>query len=649
MWTRAGRAGYPLAMPTAASLAATLIYLVPVVVLLTCRAHRERPLWAVALDVPLAVACDLLLVLALSRFVTLEVAAWVSRAIWLAGGIAHAFLRRPSWPREAGRPALAAAGLAGAVAVGLSALASRPYSIWDRKWHTPLVASLRGQRLPFANVFARHEVLHYHFTGDVHAAMVQAFSLDVLHASLALSVAHDVLFGLIGVTFALLLSGLQPSPRARLVALAVGATLAALLAGPYTVYRNPAQPHTDGYSVLGYFTMSFRPHDALAGLFYLGIVGALAGRVWEDDGRPVRLGDTVWALLGSAAGLGISDEASLGLLGLSLGLTWLAYPTVLHPRRAGGAVILAGLLVAFLGPNLVFAASIAPGAQRHVLAIVPWRSPGCYTPPLSLGTVKGAGLLLADLGPSALLCLGGVLGALAARTRRTGMLAALGAALFVLSTLALTRLDINNDALESHRFVTALIFLAPVLSLLALLPGEASPASPPRSPRLRVAGIAALGVGVLLGSASTVDWIVNVLPVRGHHHDHFFTRENLYALDCRKDLGVRLGAEARPAYLSKAIWYAYAGCQPTFAPASRDNGEWSLTIGNPFFDKAAVSALRKTELGAGESLRVICPRESTPSRDPVCAYAVGHASCHDLGTRFTECALTPEQQAALPQ
>jgi hypothetical protein len=642
-------------MPTAASFAAILIYLVPVVVLLACRAHRDRPLWAVALDVPLAVACDLLLVLAITRFVTLEVAAWVSRAMWIAGGIAYLAGRRamrggessgsparPAWPREAGAREVAVAALAGAVAVGLSMLASRPYSIWDRKWHTPLVASLRGQRIPFVNVFARHEGLHYHFTGDVHAAMVQAFSLDVIHASLALSVAHDVLFGLIGVTFALLLAGLGAGRGARRAVLVVAATLSALLACPYTIYRNPAHPHSDGYSVGGYYALSWRPHFPLAALFFLGIVGALAARVWSDDAPRVRVADTVPALLGSAAALAISDETSLGLIGLSLGLTWLVYPSVLHPRRAGGALVLAGLLVAFLGPNLAFAASIAPGAQRHVLAVVPWRSPGWHNPTVPLATLTGAGLLLADLGPTALFWLGGVLGAVAARSRRAWTLTSLATWLFALSALALTRLDVNHDATESHRFAVGLVFLAPVLSFLTLLP----PSAPLTSPRLRAAGVALFGAGALLGSASTIDWIAYVLPVRGHRQDHFFTKENLYAIDCRADLGATLGAKARPAYLSKAIWYAYAGCQPTFAPASHDN-DWAITIGNPLFEKAAVRTLRKTELGPDDPLTVICPREPPPSHDPVCVYAARNAPCHDLGTRLTECELTPEQQAAV--
>jgi hypothetical protein len=647
-------------MPTAASLAATLIYLVPVVVMLTCRARRERPLWAVALDVPLAVACDLLLVLSLTRFVTLEVAAWASRALWIAGGIACFALRRPAIPRALGRPALAGAALAGAVATLLSTLASRPYSIWDRKQHTPLTASLRGQRLPFDNVFARQEVLHYHFSGDVVGAMVQAFSFDVVHSSLALSVAHDVLFGLIGVTFALLLAGHDggdpqtaghdggypqtPGLGARRATLAVVATLAALLAGPYTIYRNPAQPHSDGYSVAGFFTLSFRPPIPLAALFCLGIVGALAARVWHDEPERVQLGDTVPALLLSAAGLAISDETSLGLLGLSLGLLWLAYPSVLHPRRAGGVLVLLGLLVAFVGPNVAFAASLAPGAQRHVIALVPWRSPGWHTSPVPLATLNGAGLLLADLGPTTLLCLGGVLGAVAARSKRTVSLATLATWLFLLSVFGLTRLDVNHDPTESHRFAAGLIFLAPVLSVLTLLPHGGAP---PQAPRLRTAGIALAAAGALLGSASTIDWILNVLPVRGHRQDHFFTRDDLYAIDCRKDFGARLGAQARPEYLSKAIWYAYAGCQPTFAPASHDNKEWALTIGNPLFEKAAVRALHASEQRPDELLTVVCPREPAASRDPVCAYATHSANCHEVGTQATACELSPEQEAAV--
>jgi hypothetical protein len=465
-----------------------------------------------------------------------------------------------------------------------------------------------------------------------------------------------------GVTSAILLAGLvelrppgeSPRTAARGALLAVLATVAALLAGPYTLWRNPAHPHIDGYSVLNYYSLSFRPPGAVAGLFFLGILGAIAARVWgELRGGPARLVDTAPALLSSAAGLAISDEASLGMIGLSLGLTWLVYPEILHPRRAVGVAIFAGLLAALIVPNVAFAATIAPGAQHHAAAIVPFRSPGCYTPVLLLSTREGKAMLLADLGPTALIWLGGVAGAIAARRRRSWALLAFTTGLFVLSTLALTGVEVNHKPLESHRFMTGVTFLAPVLSLLVLLPHEAPSASPTpvvplRSRRLRSAGLVAWALGVLLGSASTFDWIVNLLPVRGHRQDHFFTKEDLYAIDCRKDFGMTLGTRARPLYLSKSIWYAYAGCQPTFAPGKHDD-DWGLTIGNPYFFKEAVRVLRKTALGPGDPLTVICERRpeppAQPPADPVCEYATRHASCHDLGPRLTECELTPKQQA----
>jgi hypothetical protein len=637
-------------MPTVAYVASTLLYLLPVAVFVACRARRARPLWAVALDVPLAVACDLLLVLTMARVVTLELATLASRVVWLAGGAIYFAAQRraadpPAWPRALGARALGAAIGAGAVGAAISMACSRPYSIWDRKFHTPVVSALRGQTIPFENALAKGQVLHYHFSGDVQAAMVQSLSLDTIHSSLALSVGHDILFTLTGITLAFLLVGLGGS-RARV---AVVATLVTLLAGPYTIGRSPAQPHTDGYSILNFLSLSFRPHDALAGLFFLGIAGALAARVYRETAR---VHDTAPALLGITAGLALSDETSLGMIGLALGVTWLAYPRILHPHRVGGAAILVGMLVAFLGPNVAFAASLAPGAQHHAVAIVPWRSPGCYTPTLPLGSLEGAGALLADLGPTAFLWLGGVLGAISAQRRRSGYLMALASTLFLLSAVALTRIEVNHDAVESHRFMTGEIFLAPVFSMLMLLPhatplGGGRPRASVGNGRLRDVAVGLWAIGATAASASTIDWIGWVLPRRGHRQDHFFTKDDLYALDCKRDLGATIGARATPAYLSKSIWYAYAGCHPTFAPAKHENAQWVVTIGNPYFDKEAVRVLRKNALSPEEPLGVICQRKPSPSTDPVCVFATHHGACEDLGERLTRCELTAAQVAGL--
>src|SRR4051812_25991935 len=64
---------------TLASYGAVVFYLFPVVLVLWARATVDRKLSVLALDIPIAVAADLLLVLTLSRFMRLELATFVSR------------------------------------------------------------------------------------------------------------------------------------------------------------------------------------------------------------------------------------------------------------------------------------------------------------------------------------------------------------------------------------------------------------------------------------------------------------------------------------------------------------------------------------------------------------------------------------------
>jgi hypothetical protein len=630
-----------------ASLGAIVLLLLPVAVVLVWRARRDRPLWALALDLPLAVAVDLLLVLCLTRIVRLELATFASRGLWLAAGAAIWLRRRPDAPARPsglGRRELGLGALGAVVGFALSAQASWPYSIWDRKFHTPLVSSLRGQRLPFENVFVKGEILHYHFAGDVHAAMVQSLSFGVIHSSLALSIAHDVLFALIGAAIVLLLQGLA-GRRGGLWGLAV--TLAALLSGPLTLGRDPKHPYVDGYSVINYLSMSFRPHDALAGLFYVGFLGAVLARVWRRPEGP-QMADTAPALLAAAAGLAISDETSLGILGLSLGLVWLLWPEVVHPRRGVGALLFLGLAVALIGPNLAFAASLSPGAQGHVIRLVPWRSPGCYTPTLLLSTSEGRRMLLFDMAPTVVAWLGAAGAIVWWRRPRSGPIFAILTLMLLLSLFALTRVDVNHDALESHRFVTCVLFVMPLLGA-ALLLASADEASPIERvtgiPHARLLVPAALVIaGAALGGASTISWVVGVLPVRGHRHNHFFTTQDLYAINCRKELGATLGERAVPHYLSKAIWYAYAGCHPTQTPGKNEN-RWATTIGNPYFDKEALRVV-DSKMSAAEPLTVICPRPLPARADPVCSWVVAHAHCEDLGTAVSRCTLAGSERAA---
>jgi hypothetical protein len=138
------------------------------------------------------------------------------------------------------------------------------------------------------------------------------------------------------------------------------------------------------------------------------------------------------------------------------------------------------------------------------------------------------------------------------------------------------------------------------------------------------------------GSASTIDCIGWVLPRRAS------------TLSTASAISAPTSARApRRRNLSRTVWYAYAGCQPTFAPAKHENAQWVLTIGNPYFDKEAVRVLRNTALSPDDALAAICQRNPSPSTDPVCVFATQKAHCQDLGERLLRCELTPQQVAGL--
>ncbi len=382
-------------MITLAATVAALLGLLPVAVVWAALSRRDAEPWEYALAVPSAVAVDLLAILVLARFCRLEQAAVISRAAWALAAIAVASRRPrpalPAWLRAGDIVAVAAAGLLGLL---VSLDISRPCSIWDRIWHTPLVTSMRGQGVPFTNVYGGD--LRYHYSGDALAAILQTLSGGVLHASLALSVAHDIVFALLGVSVALLFRSFGVKGAAPVAAV----LLCVLLGGPGTLLITGKARPESGHSILSFMQISFRPHASLAALLFVGFVGAVLVRVRpESAGVPARR--TLGPLLASAALLAVTDETSLGLLGLALGLTWIIAPEVIHPRRAVGVAVFGALLVALVVPNLVLAAALAPGGQKHHLAIVPWRSPGYVEKVALLGSPEGLRALTHDLLPVA--------------------------------------------------------------------------------------------------------------------------------------------------------------------------------------------------------------------------------------------------------
>ncbi len=618
-----------------ASYLAAALWLLPVGVVLYARAERQRPLWAMALDVPIAVTADLLLTLTLTLFVPLETATWLSRGLWLVFLSTRFFKdKRPARPRALGLRGALTGALGAGLGVYISMAISRPYSIWDRKWHTPLTSSMRGQMLPFHNVWNPAEVLHYHFSGNVFAAMTQSLSGGVIHSSLALSLSHDIMFGLAALSVALLCWGI--GKRGAVVVLPL--VIAVLLNGPLTRFRTPDDAAVEGYSVLNFITMSFRPHDAVAAVFYVGFLGAVVSRLRFPSAKA---SETIYPLLACTAGLALSDEATIAILGFSLGVTWLFIPGVVHPKRAVGVLLFGLLLVALVAPNLAFSAALSPGGPAQKLEVVPFRSPGCYMPVLPLSDPEGVRMLLYDIGPTALVVLGSLLASFATEKRRGMGLAVLGLLAYALSALFLTTLEINDEPLEAHRFLTGIMFVAPLLAgyVLFVLPRKKG-ALP-----LLVACLAFVisATGASMSVISTWSWMSELAPRKAHHHDHFFTREDMYEINCREDFQARLFERAEATYVPKLLLYPYAGCHPIFGPA-KNNNQWSLTIGDPVFDKAGWRALDAHFVAKDEELSVICEPGPRQKRDAQCAALGDLQACEPL-SRVVRCKVDAQERA----
>lgn len=620
-----------------AACVAAALYLIPVAIITFDWAHRrDVPAASLALAIPNVVALDLLGILFLALFMRLDTAVVCARAVWFLSGIALVIRRRiRGWSlRSAGidRSMLTAVAAATLLALYLSTDWSLVYSVYDRFWHTPLAASIRGQQLPFHNVYYTALPLHYHFSGDVLAATLQTLSFYVIHADHALSLAHDLMFALSGACLALLFWSFGHRSLPGIVL----AVLAVFLNGPVSFLRGEGAGNLHGYSVLNFFAMSFRPHVSIAGLLFIGFFGAVILRLQDEtperlENAPLMFRGSV-TLLATTALLALTDETSTGLMGLALGSTWLAHAAIIHPDRRRGLVLLVGLLVAFVGLNMLYGGSLAPGGPVSSMKWVPWRSSGFFGPPVPLESSEGRRLLFFDTLalPAAfvglLLCL---------RKEKVGRLWVAILFLFVLdatSLLGLTRFEVNAEPKEGHRFATAALFAASLFAVAWL----------PRTSQGSLARFVLLAA-LLLPAFSTAAWFRNAVPTELAAN----AQPLLGTLNCRKEVEARAFEKAHPTYVSAPAWYVWSGCRPILAPGVQ-GPTWGLPIMGPLQGQAALDILEKNMLGADDNLRVICAADAkTAEADSVCAFALARGACRKLSAQWQKCLVRPTDRPDL--
>jgi hypothetical protein len=646
-------------MLTIATSAAVVLYLLPVLVLFSVRARRDQQLASVALGIPLAVAADVLATLLLARLMLLETAVFVARVLWLVVGAVVISWRvrrgdRPRWPSSLGWHALGSLLLGATVGVMLSLTCLRPCFGADGSWHVPLSMSLLGQRAPFSNVYEPGGTLHYHYAGNVVAGAIRTLSFGVLHIGVGLAYLHTVALGLTGATLALLFRhfGYRSSTASTLAVLGV------LLTGPFVLLRDGTEATIAGYNYINFLRLSMRPHVPLGGLLVAGYVGALLGRLHPQSRLTARA--TVPVLLCTAALLSLTDEPSLGLLGLATGFAWLVVPQVLAPKRWHGLLVLAALLAALVVAALLFPGALARGSQAHDIATTIPRSPGYLEPPIPLAAERGFWLLLHDAAPLLIVLVAGAVLLLRRVTRELLGQFVFFAVAVVISLSGLVMIEVDGRSDESHRFMTLAMILAPLLAALWLR--QTSPWSAaavddrfyllrpgwlklgPRAGSRLVA--VALASAVVLPAASTLQWVAVEAGVRCTSAAALGSRWDFFDVNCKSSTGAGLGAAAEPEYAERRVFYLYAGCRPLFASAPL-RASWKMRTHGAQFGASALRDLHENMLPKDRPLIVNCQPQPPRAVDPVCAFATTAVKCTRPGLHRQRCQLNREQRQRL--
>jgi hypothetical protein len=201
---------------------------------------------------------------------------------------------------------------------------------------------------------------------------------------------------------------------------------------------------------------------------------------------------------------------------------------------------------------------------------------------------------------------------------------------------------VDELPIENHRFMTAVMLLAPLCAALWLV--RRKEPSRPRAMGALSAGVLVLAVG--LPAASTVEWLRAVAPGKCDKPSEIFATQDFNQTNCRTEVGARRHERAVPTYVSRSVYYLYTGCRPTFVPGNHASGKhWTLKVGRVKLGYDELGDLHANMVGRNDPLRAICPVDGEP--DPICDAAKANGSCVARGTQITSCLLSGQERAAL--
>jgi hypothetical protein len=558
--------------------------------------------------VPVAFAGDILFVSILTVFIPLSIATIASRVVYVLAFLAWRFVVG-RFRREHQFGALASGLVAGIVTVVGFLELSWHFVIWDRGWHMPLVASLEGQTLPFHNALDGG-LLSYHLGGDLVGAMARACSFDHLSSLSALSLVHDLALAL---TVAWLIA-LCRALGAR--SLAIPAVLATALAFHGPIPNTIGVTHED-VPFFPFTQLSYRPHAPLSLLAGTMLVSAFVSRIVAPRIRGAHA-----AIAASVVIASICDEASVGIYGLAMGITWLFFPRVFGQTRLRGIAFLVLLAFAVVLPNVLITRTIGSGG---VVRGVKWVLPrfagveGGETPLFSFGALlHGPMWLAAPITATVAIAV--------SRFVKRPLVLFVFATVLVAIVPALC-LVVNGSPGEAQRFYIAL-FVVPIV--VATLTIRHAPTVMQSLAVLNVVTPAILSVY----SDWTISWgLRGGLNASGAHNpDMPFS---IFDVDCAEVLPkLRFGERPRRMYIDHAGHSLYSACRSLIVPGRVQAG-WGISI----FEDSSVTRQKETleKNITGKTAPAAC--WSTYASDSVCQDLKNRKLCKPGNTYFVDCTL----------